>query len=226
MNKRDIASIFVAVSLLTACGSETVSHEQPASKTQEQQKKDYQYKSIDSLTRLKRIETPDSFQESQKGKVTEYFSFTCIHCFNVSPLIKESNLKLNGHISKKHLVRQGESIDNHRYKMSETFNEFGRDDLASEAFKKTMRGGLSSEKEIVKFIASEDTNGEMLNYYNSEELETSLTKEIEIQSQIIIPGTPYFIVDGTHTINTGKAKTWDVAIETLEKATGLISVKN
>lgn len=226
MNKIEVASILLAVGLLTACGAENPNNPQLEKTTQQETKKEHQYKSIDSLAFLKRVETPESFQDYQKGIVTEYFSFTCIHCFNVSPLVKESNLEFSNHIIKKHLVRQGESIDNTRYKMSETFIEFGRDDLASEAFKKTMNGELSSEQAIFNFIASNDDQGKMINYYNSEELAANLEKEIEIQSQIVIPGTPYFLVDGTHTIDTGKAKTWDAAIKTLEKATGMISIKN
>lgn len=181
-------------------------------------KEEKPYKAIDSIKQLKRIELPKEVESSHTGRAVEYFSFTCIHCKNVSPLVKDANKRLVNNIDTKHLVGKGNELNNNRFKLNETLKHFSKPSLIEDAFTLTMERNLSSPKEIEEFIVANDPKGEMIEYFNSEALELELEKEIKAQGKFTIPGTPYFVIDGSHTVDLETIGSWKEGVKGVEKA--------
>lgn len=170
-----------------------------------------QAQSFTTLDPIQPPETPD------KIEVLEFFSYSCIHCFRVDPMVEKWRKDIpEGAVFKRIPVGFNAGMRDLQ-KLYFTLESLDRlDDLNEAAFKAIHDDGenLFSEKEIINWASKQGIDkAEFTDVFNSFGVQTKLKRADELTKSYQIDSTPTFAIGGQYLTSPATAGGYQQSVD-------------
>lgn len=151
---------------------------------------------------------PQLSKQSKQVNVKEFFSFYCIHCKDVEPLVEEqllNNKKIK--LEKIHVI-VGEGLNNFG-KVAATTNALKLPKLNMIFFEAVSNGSeLKNDKDVQDILKANGVKdkdiAKFMNYYNSFAIDVKVGEYKQLTKTFDIKSTPVFIVNNKYLVSPAK----------------------
>jgi protein dithiol oxidoreductase (disulfide-forming) len=133
--------------------------------------------------------------KKKKINVKEFFSFTCIHCKDIEPLI-EANILPNKNVDLERIQVPWNASTTNLAKINATYQMMGLNRLYTPTFNAVFTGqDLSKPQELTKFLQQNKVDvAKFMALYNSFTINSTVGRYKDLMKSYNIEGTPTFIV--------------------------------
>lgn len=165
-----------------------------------------------------------TISNSQKIDIKEFFSFTCIHCKDIEPLMKTSIMK-DKRINLERIQVPWNASTINLAKINATYQIMGLDRLYTPTFNAVFAGqDLSKPQELTKFLQQNKVDvTKFMALYNSFTVNSAVGRYKDLMKSYNIEGTPTFVVADKYIL---KPATPNRVVEVLQYLINQQKVKN
>lgn len=154
-----------------------------------------------------------------KGKIVEFYWYSCIHCLNVESKIDELNSSLGREVV---IQRHSQLFDAAEQDAKFDYAVRGlaperADEINHEIMTKRSEGELDGDRATYKFLESKGlVRADIDSYLAKPEVVSRMQEMKQYELSGKFQGTPSFLIDGKFVLNYNEVGSWDEAFEIME----------
>lgn len=158
--------------------------------------------------------SPIEMMNSQKINIKEFFSFTCIHCKDIEPLM-ETSILTDKRVNLERIQVPWNASTINLGKINATYQIMGLNRLYTPTFNAIFAGqDLSKPQELTKFLQQNKVDvAKFMTLYNSFTVNSAIGRYKNLMKVYNVEGTPTFIVADKYIL---KPATPNRAVEVLQ----------